>query len=614
MFSNLSEVEPFNETPMEMPLERESCEGDDQAIIEESPKDNIETDTVSEVIYAEPLTPEEIRWFYKDSVDKRWNEFCGYDSLRIEKIYQERQNLISESMTNGLPPAEKIVVRGGMYDVEIDNMKCVSIYWPGEEWEIMRGTWYYDGSWIPLEMEHSKVIEEVHLKLFQKEESNNENITMCDTNAPQSYKVLHTEQFSEFHVDWHSINDVTLYSEYTPTKLMRSVTSKLGFSKTTGYRLKRGYKTGTSMEDKPRDIDHLVFVVHGIGQKRDTGKIIRNTTCFRDCVDWLKRKYFPNSNHRVEFFPVEWRSSLKLDGDIVDAITPYSVLSIRHLLNTSAMDILYYTSPLYGAEVRAGLQKELNSLYFMFASRHPGWQGKISILAHSLGCVIVYDIVTGWIGPDTRLSCPQAQEVLMQGLQFPIENLFCLGSPLSVFLALRTRAPSNRLDVMPQGLCKRFYNIFHWSDPVAYRMEPLLERGYSKIEPVLIPPYGGVDGQQMLQSPSSLNSVDPTLPDTDDKDDSLVGSPPNRNADKGWSLWGLVRGGWNVREGPSSPTPDSNPSIRPDQELAQRLDYVLRAVGLGRNYLYTVTAHTAYWSNYDVAYFVLTRLFPTLET
>ena len=43
--------------------------------------------------------------------------------------------------------------------------------------------------------------------------------------------VLHTEHFSEFHVDWHAINDVTLYSEYTPSKLMRSVTSKLGFSK-----------------------------------------------------------------------------------------------------------------------------------------------------------------------------------------------------------------------------------------------------------------------------------------------------------------------------------------------------------------------------------------------
>lgn len=83
-----------------------------------------------------------------------------------------------------------------------------------------------------------------------------------------------------------------------------------------------------------------------------------------------------------------------------------------------------------------------------------------------------------------------------------------MGSPLSVFLVLRTPSPSNKTDVMPQGLCKRFYNIFHWSDPVAYRMEPLLEREYSKIEPVLIPPYGGVDDQQTEQSPQTMSNPD----------------------------------------------------------------------------------------------------------
>lgn len=57
----------------------------------------------------------------------------------------------------------------------------------------------------------------------------------------------------------------------------------------TGYRLKRGYKTRTNMEDKPRDIDHLVFVVHGIGQKRDTGKIIRNTTWYVKIISILMR-------------------------------------------------------------------------------------------------------------------------------------------------------------------------------------------------------------------------------------------------------------------------------------------------------------------------------------
>ena len=603
MSNSRSEVDPFSEIPMEF----QSCEGVTQVATESQSK--TETwNVTNEPVYAEPLTPEQVRWFYRDGVDKRWVEFCGYDSLRIENAWRNYQNLLSKcdnTIQNTLP-VEKIVVKGGMYDVELDKMKCVSIYCPGEEWEIMRGTWYYDGSWIPLELEQSKVIEEVHLNLFQKQPPDQFS-SGCDASS-QSYKILHTEHFPEFHVDWHSINDVILYSEYRHSKLMRSVTSKLGFAKTTGYQLRRGYKVGAVMEDKPNDINHLVFVVHGIGQKRDTGKIIRNTTSFRDCVDWLKQKYFPNSNNRVEFFPVEWRSSLKLDGDIVDAITPYSVLSIRHLLNTSAMDILYYTSPLYGGEVRAGLQRELNRLYFMFASRHPGWKGKVSILAHSLGCVIVYDIVTGWMGPDTRPPSPETQEILMQRLQFPIENLFCLGSPLSVFLALRTRTPSNKTDVMPQGLCKRFYNIFHWSDPVAYRMEPLLERGYSKIEPVLIPPYGGVERQQTEQvPPPTVSSAEENFsPTENDEREEVPVDISNRAVDKGWSLWGLVRAGWNAKEGVSSP-------IQPGQELAQRLDYVLRA-SLGRNYLYTVAAHTTYWSNYDVAYFVLTKLFPTLET
>lgn len=49
----------------------------------------------------------------------------------------------------------------------------------------MRGTWYYDGSWIPLETEQSKVIEEAHLNLFQKQ-SPSQTTPACD--APHSYK------------------------------------------------------------------------------------------------------------------------------------------------------------------------------------------------------------------------------------------------------------------------------------------------------------------------------------------------------------------------------------------------------------------------------------------
>jgi hypothetical protein len=57
---------------------------------------------------------------------------------------------------------------------------------------------------------------------------------------------------------------------------------------------------------------------------------------------------------------------------------------------------------------------------------------------------------------------------------FQIDSLFCLGSPLSVFLALRMRhpqAPGHVETILPPFLCNRFYNVFHPSDPVAYRYE-----------------------------------------------------------------------------------------------------------------------------------------------
>lgn len=95
---------------------------------------------VNEVPYVEPLKPEQIRWFYKDGVDKRWIEFCGYDSLRIEaawrrKVEREKntkENKENRTNRNDTESCETVVVKGGMYDVELDKLKCISIYWPGK--------------------------------------------------------------------------------------------------------------------------------------------------------------------------------------------------------------------------------------------------------------------------------------------------------------------------------------------------------------------------------------------------------------------------------------------------------------------------------------------------
>lgn len=45
-----------------------------------------------------------------------------------------------------------------------------------------------------------------------------------------------------------------------------------------GTHLHRGYVEEAAPEDTPPETTHIVFVVHGIGQKMDQGRIIRNTS------------------------------------------------------------------------------------------------------------------------------------------------------------------------------------------------------------------------------------------------------------------------------------------------------------------------------------------------
>lgn len=88
------------------------------------------------VIPFEPLKPEKIRWFYK-SDSKRWTKFDGFDSLNIE--YRYRANFGSDEEASSLNGSLNyfvglftVVVRGGLYEVDLLKKKCTSIFWPGK--------------------------------------------------------------------------------------------------------------------------------------------------------------------------------------------------------------------------------------------------------------------------------------------------------------------------------------------------------------------------------------------------------------------------------------------------------------------------------------------------
>lgn len=96
------------------------------------------------------LGPEEVRWFYKIEADKKWTPFIGYDSLRIEWKYRDLMQDTNPGGSNGSPygnveneqqspkemqeksqVTERIVVRGGLYEVDVKHRRCESIYWKG---------------------------------------------------------------------------------------------------------------------------------------------------------------------------------------------------------------------------------------------------------------------------------------------------------------------------------------------------------------------------------------------------------------------------------------------------------------------------------------------------
>uniref|UniRef100_A0A8C8EGV2 DDHD domain-containing protein n=1 Tax=Oncorhynchus tshawytscha TaxID=74940 RepID=A0A8C8EGV2_ONCTS len=88
---------------------------------------------------------------------------------------------------------------------------------------------------------------------------------------------------------------------------------------------------------------------------------------------------------------------------------------------------------------------------------------------------------------------------------------FCMGSPLVVFLALRGIRPGNSGEqdhILPRCICQRLFNVFHPTDPVAYRLEPLILKHYSNIGPAHIHWCSAVD-------PTPYDEIRPTFINTD---------------------------------------------------------------------------------------------------
>lgn len=603
-----------------------------------------------------------------NTTSKKWHMFSKMDSYNLELEYRDmmsRRQLGLQSEPN------VVQVLNDLYEVNLETKKCYPIYWKvAKTMSVMRCIWYTD-SGEPFEEKAGEMIEKKHIELFKEQLTNdNENSVNNDylTRAPSPNEVLEeqngsingkssktdntkptelisTLQFDDGVINWYSKDEV--FWEKTKLSMNYFITRISNFkNKYAGVKIRRGLKEKhkeSDLEDKPHGITHLIFVIHGIAQKLYENSVIKNCEDLRKECEKKKKEYFSNyKDQRYIFLPVDWRSSLTLDDGIVESITPKSIQTIRDKLNSSALDIMYYTSPLFRTEIMTSLTKEMNRLYNLFCQKNPLFKrkhNKVSIIAHSLGTVIVYDIITSnssdtqfinTYGEDLNqeklmfdhfshndagileeyLQCKKRMQDIEKNLiksnnntgllGFRTENFFSLGSPLAVFLALRGVRPAGlgcQDHILPKHICKRLFNIFHPSDPIAYRLEPLVLKHYATKSPVEI--LKSSDPNCIKISYKELNEKRMAL-NTDLKS-ALTKMPSGKKKDK------IDPKSAELNQLKEEVKPQFSLNDKIDQvELEAALDYQL--VESNFELMATLRAHTCYWKSADTALFIMQQL------
>ncbi|NWT10767.1 DDHD2 Phospholipase, partial [Vireo altiloquus] len=277
---------------------------------------------------------------------------------------------------------------GGRYDVHLRARQRVAVYWEEEVSEVRRCTWFYkgdkDNKYIPYSESFSEELEEAYMiavtldEWKKKLESPNREVIILHN--PKLMVHYHPVASSD---DWVS----------TPTEQGRPRTVKRGVENI-AVEIPSG---------EPLQIDHLVFVVHGIGPACDIRfrSIVQCVNDFRNVSLSMLQAHFKKAQEqqqvgRVEFLPVNWHSSLHSTGVDVDLerITLPSINRLRHFINDTILDVFFYNSSTYCQTIVDTVASEMNRLHQLFLQRNPQFRGGVSIAGHSLGSLILFDLLT----------------------------------------------------------------------------------------------------------------------------------------------------------------------------------------------------------------------------
>lgn len=169
-------------------------------------------------------------------------------------------------------------------------------------------------------------------------------------------------------------------------------------------------------------------------------------------------------------------------------ITLPTVPMLRIINNEYLGDVVYYFTRYHGQAIVNLIVNSINQTYERFKQAYPHWDGSASILGHSLGGVIAYDLLChqqfdcdtedgcgasssfktdstfsktdtaqcSTLSKDTPLS-KDGRQVTYPLLAFKPQHLFVAGSPVAAVMVMRGMEVKDYQ--LPSGI--RFHNVFH---------------------------------------------------------------------------------------------------------------------------------------------------------
>lgn len=264
------------------------------------------------------------------------------------------------------------------------------------------------------------------------------------------------------------------------------------------------------------ELAELVLVIHGIGQKLavtyDSFNIVHAINQLRkQCNKKVRDPAISQlaGNKRLQFIPLQWRSSLQFDEmeekenqdstfdntfTLEDVQVQGSIPFVRTLVSGVGMDLAFYLSH-HRDKMTSTVVRDANRIYRLFCKRNPDFQGKVSIIAHSLGTALATDILSN---QPTHVPKDPSPPDFDKHFVFDVSSLFFLGSPVAYMFFLnrgqliprkgreRTKdaTPDVALDKAGRYGCMaidNLYNVYNMVDPVACCLNACVDSEYAKI-------------------------------------------------------------------------------------------------------------------------------------